>query len=122
MSGPLLELQEVHTYYGKIHALKGISLAVMDARFAVPLDEGAILGAVRPGGAVITAEEGVLAGGFGSGVRELLDREGRFDIRFLSVGLPIEPYPCGKTGEIKSKLGLDAAGLAARIRAFHRGG
>ncbi|MGL4648873.1 MAG: ABC transporter ATP-binding protein, partial [Caldilineaceae bacterium] len=28
MSGPLLELQEVHTYYGKIHALKGISLAV----------------------------------------------------------------------------------------------
>ncbi len=101
---------------------EGLSLAVMDARFAVPLDGGAILGAARPGGVVITAEEGVVAGGFGSGIRELLDREGRFDVRFLSIGLPVEPYPCGKTDEIKRKLGLDAAGLAARIRAFHTGG
>jgi deoxyxylulose-5-phosphate synthase len=37
----------------------------MDARFAVPLDRGAILGAARQGGVVITAEEGVVAGGFG---------------------------------------------------------
>ena len=101
---------------------EGISLAVMDARFAVPLDEPMILGRTGPGRTVITAEEGVVAGGFGSGVRELLDREGRFDIRFLSIGLPVEPYACGKTEEIKRKLRLDSPGLAGRIRAFYRGG
>jgi 1-deoxy-D-xylulose-5-phosphate synthase len=101
---------------------EGISLAVLDARFAVPLDAPAILGRAGAGRVVITVEEGVLPGGFGSGVRELLDREGRFDIRFLAIGLPVEPYPCGKTEEIKRKLRLDPAGLAARIREFYSGG
>jgi 1-deoxy-D-xylulose-5-phosphate synthase len=98
----------------------GISLAVINARFAKPLDEPAILPYAKEGNAVITVEEGVVSGGFGSAVRELLDRERRFDVRFTAVGLPPEVYPLGKAEEIRRIYGLDPAGLAGRIRRFFR--
>jgi len=97
---------------------EGLSLAVINARFARPLDEEAILPYADKGKAVITVEEGVVSGGFGSAVRELLDRERRFDIRFLTIGLPPEVYPLGKAEQIRRIYGLDAAGLAGRIRRF----
>ncbi len=97
---------------------EGFRLAVVNARFAKPLDEETILRLAQKGNAVITVEEGVLAGGFGSAVRELLDRHCRFDIRFKSIGLPLEVYPMGKADQIRKKYGLDADGLAAQIRAF----
>jgi 1-deoxy-D-xylulose-5-phosphate synthase len=97
---------------------EGIRLAVVNARFAKPLDEETILSLARKAGAVLTVEEGVLAGGFGSAVRELLDRHRRFDIRFKSIGLPLEVYPLGKADQIKRRYGLDANGLADQIRAF----
>jgi 1-deoxy-D-xylulose-5-phosphate synthase len=99
---------------------EGLSLAVVNARFAKPLDEEAILPYAKSGNAVITVEEGVVSGGFGSAVRELLDRERRFDIRFLSIGLPPEVYPLGKADEIRKIYGLDSAGMADRIRRFFR--
>lgn len=97
---------------------EGLSLAVINARFAKPLDEEAILPYAKAGNAVITIEEGVVSGGFGSAVRELLDRERRFDLRFLAIGLPPEVYPLGKADEIRRIYGLDSAGLADRIRRF----
>jgi 1-deoxy-D-xylulose-5-phosphate synthase len=99
---------------------EGLSLAVINARFAKPLDEESILPYARSGKTVITVEEGVVSGGFGGAVRELLDRERRFDIRFLAIGLPLEVYPLGKAEQIRQVHGLDAAGLAGRIRRFFR--
>ena len=99
---------------------EGLSLAVINARFARPLDEEAILPYADKGKAVITVEEGVVSGGFGSAVRELLDRERRFDVRFLTIGLPPEVYPLGKAEQIRKIYGLDAAGQAGRIRRFFR--
>ncbi len=101
---------------------EGLSLAVINARFAKPLDEEAILSFAQQGKAIITVEEGVISGGFGSAVRELLDRERRFDIRFLAIGLPAEVFSLGKSEEIKKMFGLDASGLAARVRRFFREG
>ncbi len=97
---------------------EGISLAVVNARFAKPLDEKIILRFARNSGAIITAEEGVTAGGFGSAVRELLDRKNRFDIRFKSIGIPLEIYPVGKIEHLKKKFMLDEEGLCKQIRAF----
>lgn len=100
---------------------EGISLAVVNARFVKPLDEETILSFAQEGSTIITVEEGVVAGGFGSAVRELLDREKRFGIRFKSVGLPLEVYPLGKAEEIKKLYGLDPDGLVAQIRQFYEG-
>jgi 1-deoxy-D-xylulose-5-phosphate synthase len=97
----------------------GISMAVVNARFAKPLDEDLILRYARPGRTVVTVEEGVVAGGLGSAVRETLDRERRFDIRFKSIGIPLEIFPMGTAAEIRRSFGLDAAGLVRQIAAFY---
>ena len=99
---------------------EGYSLAVLNARFAKPVDDGAILEFARPGSTIFTVEEGVVRGGFGSAVREMLDREGRCDIRFKSIGLPIEIYPVGKADEIRKAFHLDADGLTEEFRAVLR--
>ncbi len=98
---------------------EGISLAVVNARFAKPLDEELILGFARTGGAIITAEEAVDTGGFGSMVRDLLDRHEKFDIRFKSIGIPLEIYPIGKTEQIKKMFKLDEEGLVEQIKQFY---
>jgi 1-deoxy-D-xylulose-5-phosphate synthase len=98
----------------------GISLAVVDARFVKPLDRDMILRFAGPGRTVVTLEEGIVDGGAGSAVRELLDREGRFDLRFLSLGVPVGVYPLGKSEEIRAALGLDVPGLVRRIREFYQ--
>jgi 1-deoxy-D-xylulose-5-phosphate synthase len=100
---------------------EGISLAVVNARFAKPLDEEAILRFAKKGRVIITAEEGVTAGGFGSAIRELLDREKRFDIRFKIIGLPLEIYALGKVDQVKKKYLLDEEGLFKQIKEFYAG-
>ncbi len=97
----------------------GIELAVVNARFAKPLDEELILSYAGSGNIVITVEEGVTAGGFGSAVRELLDRKKIFDVRFKSIGLPDKIYPTGKTDQVKKMFKLDPDGLAQQIRQFY---
>lgn len=97
---------------------KGISFAVVNARFAKPLDEELILRFAQPGRKIITLEEGVTAGGFGSSVRELLDQENKFDVRFKQIGLPMEIYPMGKVHQIKKMYRLDEEGLYQQILEF----
>jgi len=99
---------------------EGISLAVVNARFASPLDEELILEYAGRGRTIITAEEGVTAGGFGSAVREFLDRERKFAVKFKVIGLPVEVYPVGTSEQIKAIYRLDEKGLEAQIREFYK--
>jgi len=96
----------------------GLSLAVADARFCKPLDEDLILRYAREGRAIATVEEGVLAGGFGSAVLELLNRHGLHETRVKCFGLPVENIPVGTLSELRALYGLDAIGLAPRLREF----
>jgi 1-deoxy-D-xylulose-5-phosphate synthase len=98
---------------------EGISLSVVNARFAKPLDKELILDIARPGNVIITAEEAVSPGGFGSMVRALLDEHEMFDIRFKSIGIPVEIYPLGKAEQIKRMYGLDVEGLVNSIKKFY---
>jgi len=97
---------------------EGLSCAVVNARFAKPLDEKMLLSFAKPGGVIITIEEGVFAGGFGSAVREFLDRERKFNLKFKSIGLPLEIYPVAKSFQIKEMYGLDEEGLVRQIKDF----
>src|SRR5207247_10449851 len=66
-----------------------LDVTVADARFAKPLDTGLISSLAAEHDVLVTLEENVLAGGFGSAVAEVLadgDRAG--DVRVLRVGLP----------------------------------
>ena len=110
--------------YPALHAAQrlekeGMNFAVVNARFVKPLDEKMILSFAQLGNVVITVEEGVEAGGFGSAVRELLDRERCFSVKFKRIALPVEIYPVGKAEEIKKAYLLDEEGLFQQIRDFY---
>src|SRR6056300_320806 len=68
---------------------KGVSVTIIDARFAKPLDQELILNCAREHDVMITIEEGSI-GGFGSHVKNLLAEKGIFDkgLKFRAMTLP----------------------------------
>jgi len=105
-------------------AEQGLSVTVVNARFAQPLDEKTIGGLARSVGRIVTIEENVIAGGFGSAVSECLDRLDLSATPQLRLGIPNEFVLHGKRDELLRRCGLDAAGIARRtldwIRASQR--
>jgi len=95
-------------------AAGGISATVVNARFVSPLDERAITGLARSVGRIVTVEENVVAGGFGSAVSECLDRHGLSGTPQLRIGIPDEWVLHGPRDRLLERIGLDAAGIARR--------
>ncbi len=83
---------------------------VINARFVKPLDKELILNAVKNAKHVVTVEEGVLEGGFGSAILELLSDEG-INIPIHRLGIPSEFVEQGKRSELLEKYGLTAEGI-----------
>jgi 1-deoxy-D-xylulose-5-phosphate synthase len=98
-------------------ASRGISVAVLNARFAKPLDAGRIVALARRCGAVVTVEEHSAAGGFGSAVLEALAQA---DLRVPTrcLGIPDRLIEHGDPARILASLGLDSAGIARAVRAL----
>jgi 1-deoxy-D-xylulose-5-phosphate synthase len=95
-------------------AARGVSATVVNARFASPVDEATIAGLARSVGRIITVEENVIAGGFGSAVSECLDRLGLSGTPHLRLGVPDAFVLHGKRELLLAKVGLDPAGIAER--------
>ena len=93
---------------------QGTAATVVNARFASPVDERMIVGLAQSIGRIVTVEENVPMGGFGSAVSECLDRHHLSGTSLLRIALPEEFVPHGKRDELLQKVGLDAAGIAAR--------
>ncbi|MDI3269994.1 MAG: 1-deoxy-D-xylulose-5-phosphate synthase [Bacillota bacterium] len=94
----------------------GISAAVIDARFAKPLDENLILRWVEETGAVVTVEDGVAAGGFGSSILELLSRRRLFQVAHRILGYPDAFIAHGNPEQQRREMGIDAEGIAHAAR------
>lgn len=99
---------------------QGISATVVDARFVCPLDERVLGGLARSVGRLVTVEENVPMGGFGSAVSELLDRLGLSATPLLRLALPEEFVLHGARAELLREVGLDAAGIARRTAEWVR--
>ncbi|MDD2338035.1 MAG: 1-deoxy-D-xylulose-5-phosphate synthase [Geobacteraceae bacterium] len=97
---------------------EGISLFVMNARFVKPLDREMILGLANRTGVIITVEENVLEGGFGTAVLELLEEEGVEEVKVKRLGFPDRYIEQGEQAELRSLYGLDAEGITLKIREF----
>ncbi len=95
---------------------EGIHVGVVDPRFVKPLDRKLLAGAAHAAGLVVTVEENVLQGGFGSAVMELMEESG-LTPRVLRIGLPDRYIEHGGRQALHASYGLDAAGIARRIRA-----
>ncbi len=106
----------------RLLAREGIDAAVINLRFAKPLDEEAILAAANATGCLVTLEEGQLAGGVGSGVAELLADHRCSGVSLLRLGLPDRFIAHGGRDQLLAEVGLDAASIARRTADFVHAG
>jgi 1-deoxy-D-xylulose-5-phosphate synthase len=97
---------------------EGIQVAVVNARFAKPLDIETLSRVIRECGFAITVEEGALAGGFGSAVIEMATDAGLDTSRVRRIGIPDRFIEHGERSELLADLGLDVAGIVATCRAL----
>jgi len=96
-------------------AAEGRSVAVLNARFAKPLDETRILQAARRVRAVLTVEEHAAAGGFGGALLELFARAG-VAVAVRCLAIPDRLIEHGDPAAQHAELGLDSAGMARALR------
>ena len=94
----------------------GIEATVADGRFAKPLDRELVERLAAEHDLLVTVEENVLAGGFGSAVVEhLADHDLLAGARVLRVGLPDEYVTHGKPALLREQVGLTPEAVAERV-------
>jgi 1-deoxy-D-xylulose-5-phosphate synthase len=98
-------------------AERGMTVTVADARFAKPVDAGLMAELAAEHELLVTVEEGVLAGGFGSAVWETLSEAGLAVPKMLRVGLPDRYVTHGKPALLHAEVGYTGRAIAQRIEA-----
>jgi 1-deoxy-D-xylulose-5-phosphate synthase len=93
-----------------------VAVTVVDARFAKPIDAGLMAQLAAEHDLLVTVEEGVLAGGFGSAVWETLNETGAAP-RILRVGLPDRYVTHGKPALLHEEIGFTPERIAERVLA-----
>jgi len=96
---------------------EGVSAGVVNARFAKPLDEEYYCRLVERAKVFITIEDGVVSGGFGSGIIELILRIKPEKVSsFVTLGLPNKFIEHGSRSALLRKYGLSVQGLLDAAR------
>ena len=98
-------------------AAEALDATVVNMRWAKPLDQELLLEVARSHEAIVTIEEGAIAGGAGSAVLEAL-QAARLPLPVLQLGLPDRFIEHGDHAKLLSGLGLDAAGIERSIQAW----
>ncbi len=96
---------------------EGISLAVVNARFIKPLDEDLLEGLAARFPNIITLEENVIMGGFGSAVAEFYAEKG-LSPRLKFLGYPDAYVEHGAPSELINDQGLNREGILKSIKGF----
>lgn len=96
---------------------EGIQATVVDARFCKPLDRDLLSGVIGNVGKVVTVEEGMLMGGFGSAVLEMLQESGLHrEVEIRRLGVPDRVIEHGDQKIQRAFCGIDAAGIRQAVR------
>ncbi|OLZ08534.1 1-deoxy-D-xylulose-5-phosphate synthase [Sulfobacillus thermosulfidooxidans] len=101
----------------EILAEEGYDIGVVNARFIKPLDTALLRQVVQETRAIVTLEEHVVAGGFGSAINEWLNAEA-IELPILNAGLPDEFIDHGSASYYLNLYELNAEGLARRVRTW----
>ena len=101
---------------------KGLSVAVINARFAKPIDENLIKKYAKKTGCLVTTEEHSVQGGFGSAVLEALQNfDENIPLKVKCIGVPNIVVEHGAPNLIKRDLKLDPEGMFETIYSFFSG-
>jgi len=95
---------------------EGISAMVINSRFVKPLDEELLCDTTASMKKIITVEENVLMGGFGSAVLELFEKAGIYDVAVKRLGIKDEFVEHATQAELRSIYGIDEDGIADAAR------
>jgi 1-deoxy-D-xylulose-5-phosphate synthase len=103
-------------------AASGLDVTVADARFAKPIDADLVTRLAAEHELLVTIEEGVLAGGFGTAVWETLEEGATASpaapqARVLRVGLPDRYVTHGKPALLHAEVGFTGKAIAQRVEA-----
>ncbi|MCX7760134.1 MAG: 1-deoxy-D-xylulose-5-phosphate synthase [Hydrogenothermaceae bacterium] len=98
----------------KVLKTKGYNPSIVNARFIKPMDESLLTNLLSEYEFVVTMEDGVLNGGFGSAVAEFVVDNGYYN-RVIRFGIPDKFVEHGKVELLERDLGLDTQGIADRI-------
>ncbi|MBQ27144.1 MAG: 1-deoxy-D-xylulose-5-phosphate synthase [Nitrospiraceae bacterium] len=98
---------------------EGIVVTVVNARFVKPLDIELITTVASEANAVITVEDGVLQGGFGSAVLECLADHNVSNIRIKRVGIPDIFVDQGPQHRLREQCGITADGIYHTAKELH---
>lgn len=99
---------------------EGISVTVVNARWAKPLDEELILRLAEGTKHLVTIEDHVVAGGFGSAVLELLESQGIRNIDVRRIGCPDKLIEHGAPSILKELYGLSSSHIKDVVREMLR--
>lgn len=97
---------------------QGLDVGLVNARFIKPLDVVMIRKLARDVGLIVTVEDNVLDGGFGSAVLEAINAQNLHWVKVLRLGLPDKFVPHGGRGQLLSLEGLDANGIVTAVAAY----
>lgn len=98
----------------------GVAVTVVNCRFVKPLDGDLLTKIARRVKTILTVEENVLMGGFGSAVLELFEERGLRDLRVNRIGIPDEFVEHATQKELRSLYGIDAEGIERSARMLLR--
>lgn len=97
-------------------AESGVSCAVVDARFASPIDRKTILDIAARRMPIVTLEEGCIEGGMGSAIAQIIAQlPGSKKARVLNLGIPRVFVEHGSRDRLLREFGLDPESVAARV-------
>ncbi len=97
---------------------EGIYATVVNARFVKPLDRELLLRIVRSFKKILTVEEDVLTGGFGSAILEFLEENDIHGIQVKRLGIRDEFAEQATQAEQRRLYGIDEQGIAAAVRSM----
>ena len=95
---------------------EGISATIVNARFVKPMDIDMICSLAQKTPHIVTVEENVLQGGFGSAVLECLSDNAITGYRLTRLGIPDTFVEHGPQSLLRSKYGIDAQAIAQASR------
>jgi len=93
----------------------GRAFTLLNLRFIKPLDTAGILEYLQSDKPLVVIEEGVAQGGIGEQIAALALTAG-WHGQFAHIAMPDSFPPHGTQAEVLAELGLDAAGITARLR------
>ncbi|MBW2558202.1 MAG: 1-deoxy-D-xylulose-5-phosphate synthase [Deltaproteobacteria bacterium] len=97
-------------------AEENIQVTVVNSRFVKPLDKALLCGIASSFRKIITVEENVLMGGFGSAVLELFEEAGISGVAVKRIGIGDEFVEHATQAQLRKKHGIDAEGIANAVR------